>query len=48
MNGFYTRFSRSQVENTLSFAYILRAIFNMSVENFGDVLWKKLWKTRQV
>ena len=48
MFGFYTRFFRSQVENTLSFALILRADFEESVEKFCICLWKTLWKTRKV
>ena len=45
MFGFYTRFFRSQVENTLTFRLILRACFKESVEKFCICLWKILWKT---
>ena len=48
MFGFYTRFFRSQVENTLTFALILRADFKESVEKFCICLWKILWKTLEV
>jgi len=45
---FYTCFFSCQVENTLSFAFILRANYGRIVENFLLKLWKILWKTSQV
>jgi len=45
---FYTCFFSCQVENTLSFALILRANYERIVENFLLNLWKILWKTSQV
>ncbi len=48
MNGFYTRYFACQVENTLSFALILRADFGRTVEIFFTNLWITLWKTSQV
>ena len=48
MKQFYTCFFSCQVENTLSFALILRANYERIVENFLLNLWKILWKTSQV
>jgi len=48
VNGFYTLYFACQVENTLSFALILRADFGRSVDNFITSLWITLWKTLQV
>lgn len=48
MNGFYTRFFSCQAENTLSFALILRANPERSVEKNPINLWITLWKTLQV
>lgn len=47
MFGFYTRIFTCQVENTLSFAFILRAFFEKSVEKNHPCLWEILWKTLQ-
>jgi len=48
VNGFYTLFFRCQAESTLSFALILRAVFEETVGNISTRLWIILWKTSQV
>ena len=34
-----------QVENTLSFGRVFALCWPISVDNFGAVLWIKMWKT---
>jgi hypothetical protein len=48
VNGFYTLFFRCQAENTLSFALILRVVFEETVGKISTRLWIILWKTLQV
>lgn len=44
MDGVYTRFFGSQVENTLTISLILLNLDGWSVENLSTPLWKNLWK----
>jgi hypothetical protein len=41
----YTRKMGCQVENTLSFGRVLAIHCLPTVDNFGAILWIKMWKT---